>query len=1825
MDLSDLNTFMPHGYCLLWNPLLLWLHVIADLLIAIAYYAIPLGLGYFLRQRKDFSHPHLLSLFAAFVFACGTSHLFAAISMWKTVYWLSGFVKIIVASISLFTVWYLFKLLPTIIKLPSISQLQIEINTRIQIQEELQQTNARLNALLNNMPGGVAVYEVINDGENFIFQDLNRAGERLDKIKREEVLNKTITEVFPGVKEFGLFDILQKVFRTGKAEHMPVSLYKDKRLTGYRDNYIYRLPSGEVVSIYTDKTEQEKILARFEKIASRIPGMVYQFRLCPNGHVSIPYTNEAIKDFFRLTPEEVSKDAISAFNCIHPDDYQNVMDAISYSAQTLTTWFCEFRLRFDDGTIRWLSGSSEPEKEEDGSILWHGFITDVSERKFNEAKIQALFDLSPIGFSLNDAATGDFVEINDAMLAGSGYSKKEFLKLSYWDLTPQDYAAQEQAQLESLRTTGRYGPYEKEYIRKDGSRYPVLLNGMLIKDVAGREFIWSIAENITERKKAEQRLKQSEARFRTTFEHAPIGVVNVNLDGQFIAVNQTFCDILGYSEKELLSMSVMDVIQVQDRAYHTQLMQQFASRKIQNICIEMQFLRKDQRLVWASLSVRVNCLENGAPDYFIATIENINERKRIQNEVLNTKNQLQATLDAIPDLLFELDLNGYYIDIHAQRTDLLAAPVEQILGKKIDDILPSNAVLIVMSALQEADKIGHSNGQQFSLMLSQGECWFELSVAKKQSNRSSAQPHFIVLSRDITDRKHIENQLRESEQKFRQLIKQAPLAMGLVNNEGEIEYINDRFEQLFGYHHSEIPTLKEWYLHAYPDESYRQKVLEIWTASVQKAAKNNTDIEPFEYNISCKDGSVRVILISGMIFSKGCLAIFVDVTERKHIEEKLRENENKLNTILDNVDAYIYIKDTHYRYQYANRLVRNLFKHPLKEIVGKTDEDFFDEFTVVNLHHNDSRVIEHGERLASEEINTNKDGSLRTAYLSVKQPLRYENGNIYGLCGISTDITERKSMEEALRASEEQFRTLFNQAPIGIAIIDSITGKIYKANQKYADIVGLSVEQMQQIDWMQITHPDDIQADLDNMALMNAGKINGFTMEKRYFRSDGSIVWVNLTVSPLRFHFRQNHPHHHCIIEDITARKTTEQKLRELNRDFVTFLENTSDFIYFKDKDSRFRFCSQTLANITHNSSWQDLIGKHDLEVFPKETAKIYYQEELPVFEKGEPLLNKIDPYYKKDGSTGWVSTCKWPVFDSDNKTVIGIFGISRDITELKQAEIELRIAATVFESQEGMMVTDANQIILKVNRAFSQITGYSAEEIIGKTPSIFSSKKHGKDFYSKLHNTLQEKGSWRGEIWSQRKNGEAFPIWETITAVKNNEGFISHFVATMIDITERKATEEYINQLAFYDPLTQLPNRRLLNERIKHGIEVNKRINHQMAVLMLDLDKFKAVNDTLGHAAGDELLCQVATRIQSRLRKTDTFARLGGDEFVILINEITHSESIARIAEEIIFNLSQPFVLNQKHKAYIGTSIGICLYPLHGDNIETLMDHADAALYYAKEQGRGCFAYFSEELTQKARERINLENRLHKAIEQQQFRVYFQPQIDIKTGLVKGAEALVRWYDPEYGCIMPEQFITLAEETGLILEIGKLVLRQVCILGKQWLDSGLSAVTLAVNVSPYQFSRVDIDTLVSEILAETGFPAQYLELEITESGLMDNQERALSILNSLHKKGIRLAIDDFGTGYSSLAYLKYFPLDVLKIDKTFIDDIPFLQDDVAITSTIISMARHLGLQVLAEGVETIAQLQFLQNQGCDIYQGYFYSKPLPQKEFETLLYSLDP
>lgn len=567
------------------------------------------------------------------------------------------------------------------------------------------------------------------------------------------------------------------------------------------------------------------------------------------------------------------------------------------------------------------------------------------------------------------------------------------------------------------------------------------------------------------------------------------------------------------------------------------------------------------------------------------------------------------------------------------------------------------------------------------------------------------------------------------------------------------------------------------------------------------------------------------------------------------------------------------------------------------------------------------------------------------------------------------------------------------------------------------------------------------------------------------------------------------------------------------------------------------------------------------------------------------------------------------------------------DIEE-KQLQIEgdalsLKIASRVFETaHEGIMVTDPDNKIVAINRSFTEITGYTEEDVLGETPRIISSGRHTASFYQAIWSALAKTDQWNGEIWNKTKSGHVYPEQLSITVSRNEQGDVVNYIATFSDVTDQKRTEEQLRYLAEFDDLTGLPNRRLLMDRVVQAIaRARRHEQRRFSLMFIDIDRFKNINDSLGHSVGDLVLQEIAQRLQGAVREVDTVSRIGGDEFVILVSGKGDDavNSAVNLAHRILKMVSEPIQDNDLDLV-VTSSIGIVSYPADGDDFEILLRNADAALYHAKSSGRNNFQFYDYKMNEKASTRLKLENALRQVIEKGGLQLYYQPQYCLGTGELTGCEVLLRWcHEGTY--ISPDVFIPLAEETGLILPLGKWVLEQGCRQGAEWLKAGVCVPSIAINVSAYQF-RQEFYRTVDDVLRSTAFPPGQLVLEVTESALMSDVARTERLLNQLRKRGIRIALDDFGTGYSSLAYLKKFSLDKLKIDRAFIDGLPNDKDDVALTSSILDVARNLGLETIAEGVETRAQLGFLDAHGCDQVQGFYFSKPVPVDEFQRLISS---
>jgi len=713
--------------------------------------------------------------------------------------------------------------------------------------------------------------------------------------------------------------------------------------------------------------------------------------------------------------------------------------------------------------------------------------------------------------------------------------------------------------------------------------------------------------------------------------------------------------------------------------------------------------------------------------------------------------------------------------------------------------------------------------------------------------------------------------------------------------------------------------------------------------------------------------------------------------------------------------------------------------------------------------------------------------------------------------------------------------------------------------------------------------------------------------EWTYIRKDGSRFPVALSMTALRdadgavTGFLG-------VAHDITEKKRAEA----LNRRFGKILESSLNEIYVFDA-ATFRFIEVNhgaCRNLGYSMEELRLLSPWDLK--PEFKKREFLAKIAPLHSGEAEILRFETAHQRKDGSC-------YPVevhlqrFAEEGESVFA--AVVLDITERKKAHERLLLAEKVFQNAgNGILVTVPDTTIVDINRAYEEITGFRREDVINRKPNMTRSGRHGESYFREMWDALAKNGEWSAEFWDRRKSGEVYPCWVTINAITDDDGKLVNYVAVFKDVTHQKAAEEKLEQLAYFDPLTELPNRALFRDRLEHHIDLAERRHERFALLYIDLDRFKNVNDTLGHDAGDGLLVKVAKHLSSCVRRSDTIARLGGDEFTIILSEIDRRRDAEIVADTIIERLRRPLKLDG-HEAYVGASIGIAIYPDDGTDFATLTKNADTAMYRAKDSGRGNHQFFSVEMNNANERRAALERNLRRAIEYEEFALHYQPIIDIREDQVVGFEALLRWQNPELGQVSPVEFVPIAEEVRLIVPIGEWVLRTACAQMRAWRDAGHGLLPVSVNLSAEQFQSSDLVAVIETILKAADLPPEVLSVEITETAVMADADRTIEVLEQLRTLGIRISVDDFGTGYSSLGYLKKYPIQAVKIDRSFVDGIDSDPDDAAIVESIISLAENLNLEVIAEGVETVEQRDFLARQNCRFVQGFYYSKPLPPAE----------
>ena len=985
--------------------------------------------------------------------------------------------------------------------------------------------------------------------------------------------------------------------------------------------------------------------------------------------------------------------------------------------------------------------------------------------------------------------------------------------------------------------------------------------------------------------------------------------------------------------------------------------------------------------------------------------------------------KLKATLGAIPDLLFELDQDGRYLDYHSPHTDLLTAPAEAFLGRTVGEVMPADVAAEVMAALREAKEKGGSWGRQIELTLPQGKMWFELSVARKPAEDGQG-PHFIVLSRDITERK---------------------------NNEREVQRLSRLYSAL---------------------------------SRCNEAIVRSSSIDEL-LPIICRD----VVEFGGMKM------------------------------------AWVGMVDEHSR-----------------------------EVTPVASFGNGVEYLE-----------------------GLKAPLQIDEPSMYGPTAIAISENQpfwcQDFQNDPITAIWHDHGAHFGWGA-SAALPLHRNGNVIGSFSMYAEETGAFDERARRL--------------LVEMAMDIDFALHNFERE--------------------------------------ALRKQALDELAESRNLLKTIIDAAPVRIFWKDKELRYLGCNPLFARDAGLSSPEEVIGKDDFQMGWKEQAELYRADDRRVIESGTAKSFYDEPQTTPDGQHIWLSTSKAPLRNAQGETT-GVLGIYKDITDRKQAEAALqRSEAELNLAQSIARVGSWNNDI-----ATGRIEGSEeAYRMFGITPhravdvDTIMAVVHPDD-RELLRNALREaiEGTSLEIGFRIVVGGETRWISARAVVERDAQGRPVTLLGTTQDVTEHKLAEDRIDFLAHFDVLTGLPNRVLLDERLKYAISMAKRSNQHIALLFIDLDRFKDINDTLGHSVGDAVLVQLAKRLQQVLREQDVVSRLGGDEFIVMLPD-TEVNGVSQVVQKLLDVVAQPYQV-EEYDLNLTASVGIAMYPEDGEHLEALSRSADTAMYRAKQDGRNCFRFFTSEMQARSARNLRMVNDLRHALERGQLHIVFQPQLSVSGDILIGAEALLRWQHPELGAVTPAEFIPVAEDSGMILPIGEWVMRQAVRQLKAWMADGMQPIIMAVNLSAVQFRHANLPDMVTRILEEEDLPPEYLELELTEGVAMNDPQSAIAVMDNLHERGIRMSIDDFGTGYSSLSYLKKFKVYKLKIDQSFVRDISTDPEDKAIVRTVINIAKSLGLKTIAEGVETAGQLAYLREQGCDEVQGYYFSRPLSAEQFAAFVDARNP
>ncbi len=1430
-------------------------------------------------------------------------------------------------------------------------------------------------------------------------------------------------------------------------------------------------------------------------------------------------------------------------------------------------------------------------------------------------------------------------------------------------------------------------------------------------------------------------LNSTQRRYQDLFSTVPIGLYKLNSKGQLTDVNPYICELVDESSAELIEHGWTSYIHIDDCERVKKKLN--AAIKQRRLYVEQyRIIKKDIEVRWVIDTGHPKINSNGEYEGYQGTLTDITVKIESENEAVAKDVLLSKLTQTSIDSIALFDAEGMILNEYSEEfARLLGYESASLKGKNILELAfpedHKHKLEIFEKLRQEPDKVIRDvcrfKGKNDKTY------WVDYSFTNFLDDPFIAA--IVGHGRDITERKHVELELAQSELKFRTLVESSLNGIYLIQNRQFI-YVNQELQNILGYTEEE--------LYAMPS------ILKVVQEDDREFVKENLqrrisgEVESLRYQFRCrhKEGHILNVEAHGVrTIWKGQPAIIgtlVDFTEKLNIERGLKQSETRFHRALKNIPDVVVIYDPELNIQYINDAILNLSNRDPASYIGKQDKNIWPD-EVYTIY---APVLEGALALKKiQSINAEfvlPDVGKR--YLQVMCiPQLDDKGNVIEIMTVAHDYTDVKKSQE----KTSLFKELVDRSSDTIEVVDLASGRFLDVNERGCLEHGYTREEYLSLTVFDIDTEITPEIYAQRVSEITSGKKVG-SLISQHRRKDGSLFPVEINIKFIQL----DKEYMVSTVRDISERIEIEKEKSDLQEKLNLAISSANVGIWIWNlKTNKLFFSKEWKKQIGYNedeikndyNEWESRLHPDDreranqkvIEYQKQGHPKKEYQQEFRLRHKNGSYRCILDQGKIKYDETGeaelflgthiditplkkaenavikskerldhvisstptvlyslrvennrfipeWISKsitrisgyqveealqadfwerhvhpddrehCMeslslslegnnfvddyrflhkqgYPIYIHDECRILRdskgkmkeIIGSWSDVTEQHMEQERNRLYTTAFENtSEGVVITGLNGEILSVNQAYMDICGYSEEELIGKNPSMLHSGKHDRAFYQTMWDHIAKSGSWNGEVWNRRKNGELYPQWLSINVVKDDQDQPSHYVGVSTDITQRKYTEEKLEHLAHYDALTDLPNSMLFRSLLKHAIQQAARKGRLLGILNIDLDDFKKINDSLGHPAGDELLLAVSMRWCERLRDEDTIARQGGDEFVILLEDINKVEEAGTVAENLLSCLTSPFKLSSGEEIYVEASIGISIYPNDGLIGEVLLQEADTALFRSKELGRNQFSYYTSNLGTIVTERLQLETALRQAIEKNELLLHYQPKVDIHTGGICGAEALIRWNRPGEGLVPPDKFIPLAEQTGLIIPIGEWVVKTVCQQLASWIKDGNTPVRIAINIAARQFREKELSEFILETLTTYKLKPEYLEIEITESALMENPDEVISTLHKFKELGIKISLDDFGTGYSNIAYLSRYPIDVLKIDASFVRHLETDPNALKLIKSVINLAQTLGLHTIAEGVETKLQLDYLRQYNCDEIQGYYFSKPVSAEDF---------